>query len=183
MLRGVLREVNATSGVRIRCAHCVSFNVCIGCEPRLAVGSVAHQADHDVFQVLYCADDIKAAEAAERNDEKFMAEHANLLGTGLGGVGAAQMAMVAAIAALNSLCKADITELKALNNPPHAVARVLDIVSLLVDPTLKTPDWKTSRKMMQKSDFLNRLMNLDLDAVKWSTVRARPGRLSALSVP
>ena len=66
------------------------------------------------FQVLYCADDIKAAEAADRKDEKFvrprpgwcicraafptastlkplrpgfaqMVGHANLLGTGLGG--------------------------------------------------------------------------------------------------
>ena len=57
-----------------------------------------------------CAQDIKDADEADRRDEKFMAEHANLLGTGGAGPGAAHVAMRAAVMALNSLTKADISE-------------------------------------------------------------------------
>jgi hypothetical protein len=39
-----------------------------------------------------------------------MAQHANLLGTGLGGAGAAEIAMVAAAHALDALTKRDLTE-------------------------------------------------------------------------
>ena len=39
-----------------------------------------------------------------------MAQHANLLGTGLGGAGAAEIAMVAAAQALGTLTKKDLNE-------------------------------------------------------------------------
>ena len=95
-------------GVRIHCVHCQSYNLCIKCEAS-GEATKKHPADH-VFEIKYCAQDIKDADEADRRDEKFMAEHANLLGTGGAGPGAAHVAMRAAVMALNSLTKADISE-------------------------------------------------------------------------
>ena len=85
--------------------------VCVVCESR-GVANDEHPAGH-VFEVKFCANDIQEADDADRRDQKFMAEHANLLGTGLGGAGAALVAIQAATLALDALSKGDISEVRS----------------------------------------------------------------------
>ena len=197
-----------------------------------------------VFQVVYCADDIKAAEAADRKDEKFVrprsggapvsltvraafptastlshpdrvcadggacqsagdgarrgGECAPTPGTPtaataqpvqyissrtvswasclhsqlarLAKQGAAQIAIVAAVQALASLRKADITEVSRMRSPPEGVKTVADVITMLIDQSIAKPDWKIAKKIMGGSKFLSQLCQFDLDGVKWSTV-------------
>ena len=74
----------------------------------------------------------------------------------------AMPALEAAVKALNSLSKNDITEVKSFANPPKAVQVVLEAVSVLMDVP---PTWDAAKKMISQNDFLDQLRNYDKDNI------------------
>nr|XP_056713421.1 dynein axonemal heavy chain 11 [Euleptes europaea] len=77
----------------------------------------------------------------------------------------AEPALVAATAALNTLNKANLLELKAFPNPPIGVMNVLAAVMILLANKGKIPKdrtWKAAKLFMGKADeFLQALINYD----------------------
>ena len=70
-------------------------------------------------------------------------------------------ALSEARAALGMISKNDITELKALNNPPAAVKDVLDTVCITME--VAEPSWKAAQKLMGDTKFLSTLASYDAD--------------------
>jgi dynein heavy chain len=71
-------------------------------------------------------------------------------------------ALESAVKALNSLTKADITEVKGFANPPKAVQIVLVAVCSLGGEKV---DWDNAKKVMSRSDFMDSLVNFDKDNI------------------
>ena len=69
-------------------------------------------------------------------------------------------ALNAAVSALNSLTKGDITEVKGFAKPPPLVQTTMEAVCTLFG---KKADWDTSKKFLGESDFLEQLMKFDKD--------------------
>ena len=82
----------------------------------------------------------------------------------------AEPALAAAAAALNTLNKANLTELKSFGKPPPIVARVVAGVMLLLSPSNKIPkdvSWNAGKTFMGKVDqFLDSLMNFDKENIQ-----------------
>nr|XP_020748715.1 dynein heavy chain 11, axonemal isoform X1 [Odocoileus virginianus texanus] len=81
----------------------------------------------------------------------------------------AEPALVAATAALNTLNRVNLTELKAFPNPPNAVTNVTAAVMGLLAPRGRVPkdrSWKAARVFMGKvDDFLQALINYDKEHI------------------
>ncbi|XP_060647178.1 dynein beta chain, ciliary [Drosophila nasuta] len=81
----------------------------------------------------------------------------------------AEPALVAAQAALNTLNKNNLTELKSFGSPPKAVINVCAAVMVLLATNGKIPrdrSWKTAKLMMVRVDqFLNDLVNYNKDNI------------------
>lgn len=81
----------------------------------------------------------------------------------------AEPALVAAQAALNTLNKNNLTELKSFGSPPKAVVNVCAAVMVLLATNGKIPrdrSWKTAKLMMVRVDqFLNDLLNYNKDNI------------------
>lgn len=81
----------------------------------------------------------------------------------------AEPALVAAQAALNTLNKNNLTELKSFGSPPKAVVNVCAAVMVLFAFNGKIPrdrSWKAAKLMMVRVDqFLNDLVNYDKDNI------------------
>lgn len=81
----------------------------------------------------------------------------------------AQPALVAAQAALNTLNKNNLTELKSFGSPPKAVMNVCAAVMVLLATNGKIPrdrSWKTAKLMMVRVDqFLSDLVNYNKDNI------------------
>ena len=75
-----------------------------------------------------------------------------------------------AAAALDSLDKAEINELKALAKPPKAVQCTCEAVCCLKGNN--KPDWKAAKSMLGDSNFLGSLLNFDKDKIQEKSVRA-----------
>ncbi|XP_043921477.1 dynein axonemal heavy chain 11 [Protopterus annectens] len=88
----------------------------------------------------------------------------------------AEPALVAATAALNTLNKVNLTELKAFPNPPIPVTNVTAAVMVLLAPKGKVPkdrSWKASKVFMGKvDDFLQALINYDKEHIHENCLRA-----------
>ncbi|KAJ8925640.1 hypothetical protein NQ315_009485 [Exocentrus adspersus] len=88
----------------------------------------------------------------------------------------AEPALVAAQAALNTLNKNNLTELKSFATPPEAVVAVCGAVLVLFAKKGKIPkdrSWKECKLMMAKVDqFLNDLINYDKDNMQPEIVKA-----------
>ncbi|KAL3288579.1 hypothetical protein HHI36_003018 [Cryptolaemus montrouzieri] len=88
----------------------------------------------------------------------------------------AEPALLAAMEALNTLNKNNLTELKSFSTPPEAVANVCAAVLVLFSPKGKIPrdkSWKACKIMMGKVDqFLNDLINYDKDNIHPEIVKA-----------
>ncbi|XP_022909837.1 dynein beta chain, ciliary-like [Onthophagus taurus] len=87
----------------------------------------------------------------------------------------AEPALLAAQAALNTLNKNNLTELKSFGTPPDAVVAVAAAVLLLFSPKGKIPkdrSWKASKLMMGKVDqFLNDLIYYDKENMNPEVVK------------
>ncbi|KAH8326498.1 hypothetical protein KR067_009278 [Drosophila pandora] len=81
----------------------------------------------------------------------------------------AEPALVAAQAALNTLNKNNLTELKSFGSPPKAVINVCAAVMVLLASNGKIPrdrSWKAAKLMMVRVDqFLNDLLNYNKDNI------------------
>ena len=81
----------------------------------------------------------------------------------------AEPALVAAQAALNTLNKNNLTELKSFGSPPKAVVNVCAAVMVLFAQNGKIPrdrSWKAAKLMMVRVDqFLNDLVNYNKDNI------------------
>ncbi len=82
----------------------------------------------------------------------------------------------AAAEALNTLNKANLTELKSFGKPPPAVANVTAAVLVLTADASKIPkdrSWKTSKLMMSKVDqFLDSLITFDKENIQDANLKA-----------
>ncbi|XP_076777043.1 dynein axonemal heavy chain 11 isoform X7 [Arvicanthis niloticus] len=81
----------------------------------------------------------------------------------------AEPALVAAKAALNTLNRVNLTELKTFPNPPNAVTNVTAAVMVLLAPRGRVPkdrSWKAAKIFMGKvDDFLQALINYDKEHI------------------
>jgi len=77
-------------------------------------------------------------------------------------------ALESAVKALNSLTKADITEVKSFTNPPNAVRVVMEAVCVLLG---EKENWETAKKLLSRSDFLDLLQNYDKDNIAESRLK------------
>ncbi|XP_055083623.1 dynein axonemal heavy chain 11 isoform X2 [Periophthalmus magnuspinnatus] len=81
----------------------------------------------------------------------------------------AEPSLAAATAALNTLNKVNLTEMKAFPNPPVAVINVAAAVMVLLAPRGRVPkdrSWKAARAFMGKvDDFLQALMSYDKENI------------------
>lgn len=89
---------------------------------------------------------------------------------------AAEPALAAANAALNTLNKANLTELKSFGSPSEEVKNVAAAVMVLLSPAgkiAKDRSWKASKNMMAKVDsFLESLINFDKENIDASNLEA-----------
>ena len=74
-----------------------------------------------------------------------------------------------AIKALNALEKKDITEMRSYATPPEAVQKVMEAVCILLGVK---PDWDAAKKVMQDSQFMNKLVEYDKDNIKPKIIKA-----------
>ncbi|XP_037924668.1 dynein beta chain, ciliary isoform X3 [Hermetia illucens] len=88
----------------------------------------------------------------------------------------AEPALLAAQEALNTLNKANLTELKSFGSPPGAVTNVTAAVMVLLAPNGKIPkerNWKAAKIMMAKVDtFLDSLINYDKENIHPEIIKA-----------
>uniref|UniRef100_A0AAY4DTI1 Dynein, axonemal, heavy polypeptide 9 like n=1 Tax=Denticeps clupeoides TaxID=299321 RepID=A0AAY4DTI1_9TELE len=87
----------------------------------------------------------------------------------------AEPALQAANAALNTLNRLNLTELRTFANPPVIVTNVMAAVLVLLSPSGRIPkerSWKAAKVVMSKvDDFLQTLMNFDKEHMSDATVR------------
>ncbi|ELW52442.1 Dynein heavy chain 9, axonemal [Tupaia chinensis] len=88
----------------------------------------------------------------------------------------AEPALAAAQAALNTLNKTNLTELKSFGSPPLAVSNVSAAVMVLMAPRGKVPkdrSWKAAKVTMAKVDgFLDSLINFDKENIHENCLKA-----------
>ena len=88
----------------------------------------------------------------------------------------AEPALQAAEEALNTLNKANLTELKSFGKPPPAVVNVAAAVMVLLAPAAKIPkdrSWNNAKVMMAKVDqFLDSLINFDKENIQDANLKA-----------
>ena len=88
----------------------------------------------------------------------------------------AEPALIAAQAALNTLNKANLTELKSFGSPPPAVINVTAAVMVLLSTTGKIPkdrSWLKAKNMMSKVDqFLESLVSYDKEHIHPNIITA-----------
>lgn len=77
-------------------------------------------------------------------------------------------ALQAAVSALDSLDKKDITEVKGFVKPPQAVQVVMEAVCIMLG---EKPDWDTSKRILSRSSFMADLKEYDKDNIPMSTLK------------
>jgi len=71
-------------------------------------------------------------------------------------------ALDAAMSALNSLSKGDITEVKSFAKPPEKVQMTMEAVCILLG---HKADWDSAKKLLGMSDFMEQLVKYDKDNI------------------
>ncbi|KAM7079135.1 dynein axonemal heavy chain 6 [Molossus nigricans] len=72
-------------------------------------------------------------------------------------------ALDAANKALDSLDKANISEIRVFTKPPDLVMTVMEAISILLNAK---PDWPTAKQLLGDSNFLRRLLEYDKENIK-----------------
>jgi dynein heavy chain len=80
----------------------------------------------------------------------------------------AMPALNAAVSALKSLEKKDITEMKSFTNPPAAVRTVMEAVCVLLS---RKTDWKAAKELLSDMTFMDQLVNYDKDNIPPSIIK------------
>ena len=71
---------------------------------------------------------------------------------------------------INCIKKADITELRSLNNPKELVVKVLMAVAILLG--VECPDFKAAKRMISSADFLVKISGLKMDQISSETIES-----------
>lgn len=90
-------------------------------------------------------------------------------------------ALDAAVSALKSLTKGDITEMKSMKNPPKGVKLVMEGVCIMLDikpEKVQSEDgkgkvndyWKPSQKLLGDANFMTKLLEYDKDNIMTSII-------------
>ena len=74
-----------------------------------------------------------------------------------------------AVAALNSLTKGDITEVKGFAKPPALVQVTMEAVCTLLG---EKPDWDSAKKVLSDSSFMQKLLTYDKDNIPPKILKA-----------
>ncbi|XP_061694561.1 dynein axonemal heavy chain 11 [Syngnathoides biaculeatus] len=115
------------------------------------------------------------ADAEEQKVEAFQAEVSKQQRETENELAKAEPALQAANAALNTLNRLNLTELRTFPNPPAIVTNVTAAVVVLLAPQGKIPkdrSWKASKVVMSKVDeFLQSLVNFDKEHIPEATVK------------
>jgi dynein heavy chain len=106
---------------------------------------VKERVGHDEAEVAAQAAEVRAVQADAQKD-----------------LDVAMPALSAAVKALDSLSKSDITEVKSFTKPPPAVQTVMEAVCILLE---HKPDWDTSKKLLGDSNFMQNLKEYDKDNI------------------
>uniref|UniRef100_K3WA67 Dynein heavy chain n=1 Tax=Globisporangium ultimum (strain ATCC 200006 / CBS 805.95 / DAOM BR144) TaxID=431595 RepID=K3WA67_GLOUD len=77
-------------------------------------------------------------------------------------------ALNAAVSALDSLDKKDITEVKGFVKPPQAVQVVMEAVCIMLG---EKTDWDTSKRILSRSSFMSELKEYDKDNIPQATLK------------
>ncbi|XP_075463117.1 dynein axonemal heavy chain 6 isoform X2 [Ascaphus truei] len=75
----------------------------------------------------------------------------------------AMPSLQAANKALDSLDKADISEIRVFTKPPDLVMTVMEAISILLNAK---PDWTAAKQLLGDSNFLKRLLEFDKENIK-----------------
>uniref|UniRef100_A0A8C2BI93 Dynein axonemal heavy chain 11 n=1 Tax=Cyprinus carpio TaxID=7962 RepID=A0A8C2BI93_CYPCA len=115
------------------------------------------------------------ADAEEQRVEAIQAEVTKQQQETEADLAKAEPALQAANAALNTLNRLNLTELRTFPNPPAIVSNVSAAVLVLLSPNGRIPkdrSWKASKVVMSKvDDFLQTLINFDKEHIPEATVR------------
>ncbi|XP_048056692.1 dynein axonemal heavy chain 11 isoform X1 [Megalobrama amblycephala] len=115
------------------------------------------------------------ADAEEQRVEAIQAEVTKQQQETEADLAKAEPALQAANAALNTLNRLNLTELRTFPNPPAIVSNVSAAVLVLLAPAGRIPkdrSWKASKVVMSKvDDFLQALVNFDKEHIPEATVR------------
>ncbi|RXN33505.1 dynein heavy chain axonemal [Labeo rohita] len=115
------------------------------------------------------------ADAEEQRVEAIQAEVTKQQQETESDLAKAEPALQAANAALNTLNRLNLTELRTFPNPPAIVSNVSAAVLVLLSPSGRIPkdrSWKASKVVMSKvDDFLQALINFDKEHIPEATVR------------
>ncbi|XP_061653101.1 dynein axonemal heavy chain 11 [Phyllopteryx taeniolatus] len=115
------------------------------------------------------------ADAEEQKVEAIQAEVGKQQRETENDLAKAEPALQAANAALNTLNRLNLTELRTFPNPPAIVTNVTAAVVVLLAPQGKIPkdrSWKASKVVMSKvDDFLQALVNFDKEDIPEATVK------------
>ncbi|KAE8580906.1 hypothetical protein XENTR_v10024588 [Xenopus tropicalis] len=116
------------------------------------------------------------ADAEERKIAAIQAEITKQQQESADDLAKAEPALQAANAALNTLNRLNLTELRAFPNPPVAVTNVTAAVLVLLSPNGKIPrdrSWKASKVLMSKVDeFLQNLITFEKEHIHDAVVKA-----------
>jgi len=132
------------------------------------------KADAAVVKERTAQEEAVAAEEARKTNEMKESCEADLA--------EAIPALNAAVAALNSLTKGDITEMKMMKNPPKLVKLVMEGVCIMLEvkPEKKAAEdgkgkvddyWGPATKLLSDLNFLNRLIDYDKDNMSEAVVK------------
>lgn len=83
-------------------------------------------------------------------------------------------------AALNSITKASITELKSLAKPPAGVDQMIAVTCILIGEDPKKTEWKDLAKTMAASDFLTRCLAAEPTDAQIAAARAKKDEMGEL---
>ena len=107
------------------------------------------------------AEKVKAVVAVEEKQVKEQADATKLIADDAkADLAEALPALEAAVESLNSLNKADITEMRSFPKPPPLVQKTMEAVCVLLQ---EKPDWDTAKRVMNDTGFLKRLYDFDKD--------------------
>ncbi|XP_029448950.1 dynein heavy chain 14, axonemal isoform X2 [Rhinatrema bivittatum] len=139
-------------------------------EELVALGPQIEQKTEDIEELMAKlkkdSEVVKQVQAIVKQDEEIMAQETSIVQEyaeqSTKELNAVFPVLQEAVAALDALDKADISEIRVYANPPFLVLTVMSAVCVLLQ---RRPDWATAKLLLGDPGFLKRLVNLDKDSL------------------